>query len=351
MTALDILFVAELVPGSRSWQRVAALERLGHRVTTLSLVPDDASYEKKPGLIDRIRHRLHLPADRVDANRRILALAGERHFDVAWFERATTVTGATLRQLRQRRPDCRRIWYAEDDMMNPAHRSRQVTGAIPHYDLWSTTKSFNARPEEIPALGARKVLFVNNAFDASAHCPIELDQQDRAAFGADISFVGTFERPRAETLRRLAESGLSVRVWGNGWERMSDPQPGLDIAFRPVYGDDYRRAVAASAISLCFLRKGNRDLQTCRSFEIPAIGGFMLHEASPEMEAILAPDREAGYFSRDEELPDLCRRWIADADRRMKVAIAGHAKLVSGGHEHADRLRQILETAFADDPA
>lgn len=351
MTPLDVLFVAELVPGSRSWQRVAALERLGHRVTTLSLVPDDASYERKPGLVERIRHRFRRPADKVDANRKIVALAEKQHFDVAWFERATTVTGATLIGLNRRLPDCRRIWYAEDDMMNPAHRSRQVTGAIPHYDLWSTTKSFNARPEEVPALGARKVLFVNNAFDRMAHRPITLDTDTRTAFGADISFVGTYERPRAETLRRLAESGLSVRVWGNGWERMTAPPPGLEIAFRPVYGDDYRRAVAASAISLCFLRKGNRDLQTCRSFEIPAIGGFMLHESSPEMEAILAPDREAGYFSRDEELPEICRRWIADADRRMKVATAGHEKLVSGGHENADRLRQILETALADDPA
>ena len=124
MTALDILFVAELVPGSRSWQRVAALQRLGHRVTTLSLVPDDASYEMKPGLVDRIRHRLRLPADRVGANRRILALAEEQPFDAAWFERATTITGTTLTRLKQRHPDCRRIWYAEDDMMNPAHRSR-----------------------------------------------------------------------------------------------------------------------------------------------------------------------------------------------------------------------------------
>jgi hypothetical protein len=351
MTGLEILFVAELVPGSRSWQRVAAFERLGHRVTTLSLVPADASYERKPGLVERVRHRLRLPADQVGANRQIIELAETHPFDVAWFERATTVTGATLQRLKDIRPDCRRIWYAEDDMMNPAHQSRQVAGAIPHYDLWSTTKSFNARPQEIPALGARNLLFVNNAYDRDAHGPIDMDDAARKAFGADISFVGTFERPRAETLRRLADAGLHVRVWGNGWERMEAPPPGLDIAFRPVYGDDYRRVVTASAINLCFLRKGNRDLQTCRSFEIPAIGGFMLHETSPEMEAILAPDREACYFANDAELPEICRSLIADDERRIKIAAAGHARLTNGANEHADRLRQILEAARAGNPA
>lgn len=348
MRPLNILFVAELAPGSRSYQRIRRLEMMGHSVETLSLVPPDATYETKPRLIDRIRHRLRYPQDRSGANDRLRNLPAEPRPDIIWFERATTVPGATLRAIKQAHPDCKLIWYAEDDMMNPAHLSRQVASAIPFYDLWVTTKSFNTRPEELPSLGAKSMLFVNNAYDIEAHSPIELSGTDRQNFAADISFVGTWEHPRAETVRQLAEAGLSVRIWGNGWERMADPPASLDIAYKPVYGDDYRRVVSASKINLCFLRRGNRDLQTCRSFEIPAIGGFMMHEFSVEMSQILPPDQGAVYFDNETDLPRLCRFWLEHPENREKIAAAGRTELLTAGHEHEDRLREILEAATGE---
>jgi spore maturation protein CgeB len=343
---LDILFVAELVPGSRSWQRIDRLREMGHRVTEISLVPEGDSYERRPGLIERIRYRLRIPEDRANAAGRILDLASRQNFDIAWFERATTLSGGVLRKFKHMLPECRLVWYAEDDMMNPAHLSRQVESAIPVYDLWVTTKSFNTEPGELPARGARHILFVNNAYDRDAHSPAPADPEADARFAADISFVGTYEKPRSDVLRTLAEAGLKVRVWGNGWEKMDPVPDDLDIAYAPVYGEDYRRVVGASRINLCFLRKGNRDLQTCRSFEIPAIGGFMLHEESPEMAALLEPDREAGYFSGVADIVACCNYWLADDDRRKRVAQAGRRKMLTGGHEHQDRLETIIGAAM-----
>ena len=348
MRSLNILFVAELAPGSRSYQRIRRLELMGHSVETLSLAPPDATYETRPRLIDRIRHKLRYPEDRSGANAKLRNLPSDPRIDVVWFERATTIPGATLQAIRLAHPDCKLIWYAEDDMMNPAHLSRQAASAIPFYDLWVTTKSFNAEASEVPSLGAKSILFVNNAYDADAHSPITLSDEDRQTFAADISFVGTWEHPRGETVRQLAESGLSVRIWGNGWERMANPPANLDIAYSPVYGDDYRRVVCASKINLCFLRKGNRDLQTCRSFEIPAIGGFMMHEFSVEMSNILTANQCAVYFDGDTDLPDLCRYWLEHPERRKTVADAGRTELLKAGHEHEDRLRKILEAAIGE---
>ncbi|MEQ8711223.1 MAG: glycosyltransferase [Rhodospirillales bacterium] len=345
MKPLNILFVAELAPGSRSYQRIRRLKLMGHSVETLSLVPPDATYETRPRLIDRIRHRLRYPQDRSGANDRLRHLPSQPRPDIVWFERATTVPAATLRAIKQSHPDCKLIWYAEDDMMNPAHLSRQVESAVPWYDLWVTTKSFNTRPDELPSLGAKSILFVNNAYDIDAHSPIDLSDEDRQCFGSDISFVGTWEHPRAETVRRLAEAGLSVRIWGNGWERMANPPASLDIAYTPVYGDDYRRVICASKINLCFLRRGNRDLQTCRSFEIPAIGGFMIHEFSVEMSKILPPSQGAVYFDNETDLPGLCRFWLDHTEKRKMIAETGRSELQKAGHEHEDRLREILEAA------
>ena len=81
-------------------------------------------------------------------------------------------------------------------------------------------------------------------------------------------------------------------------------------------------AVAHSKINLCFLRKGNRDLQTCRSIEIPAMGGFMIHERNAEISDLLQEDREAVYFS-DHEVLEKVTHWLSNDRGRRCIASQG----------------------------
>jgi len=340
--SLRIVVVGQTFLGSRTPQRVRALTELGHRVRMVPINCDGATYEDRPSLMARLRYRLRLPADPAEANGRLVTEAGTG-FDLAWIEAAPMIRAATLRRVRTLLPAVRLVWYAEDDMMNPVHRSRWLERAMGEFDLWVTTKSFNARPQEVPALGARRVLFVDNSFDRHLHRPMELSEEERRRFGADIAFVGTYERPRAASLLALAEAGLRVRVWGNGWGALAGRHANLTIENRPVYDDDYARVVSASRINLGFLRKGNRDLQTCRTVEIPAIGGFLLHERSGEAERLLSPDHEAAFFSDDAELVAQCRRWLADELGRAAAAAAGRRRMLADGQDHHGRLRQILD--------
>lgn len=340
--SLSIVLVGQTILGSRTPQRARAFAELGHRVRVVPINPDGATYEDRPSLVDRLRYRVRLPADPAEANARLRREA-DAGFDLAWIEAAPMIRADTLRAVRARLPGAALVWYSEDDMMNPVHRSRWLDRAMPRFDLWVTTKSFNARPEEVPALGARRVLFVDNSFDPHLHRPMTLTDEDRRAFGADVSFVGTFERPRAASLLALAQAGIAVRVWGNGWQSLTGADPRLTVESRPVYDDDYARVISASRINLGFLRKGNRDLQTCRTVEIPACGGFLLHERSVEAERLLAPDRDAAFFADDGELIAQCRRWLADEPARAATAAAGRARVVADGHAHADRLRAILQ--------
>jgi spore maturation protein CgeB len=339
---LSIVAVGQTILGSRTPQRVRALEGLGHRVRVVPINRPGATYEDRPGLVERLRYRLRLPADPAGANQALLLAAGDRAADLVWIEAAPMISAATLRRERAARPGIRLVWYSEDDMMNPVHRSRQLEGALGLFDLWVTTKSFNARSDEMPALGVRRPLFVDNSFDPLLHRPMALSPEERRHWGADIAFVGTYEAPRARSLLALAEAGLSVRVWGNGWSRLAGSHPGLRVEGRPVYDGDYARVVSASRINLGFLRKGNRDLQTCRTVEIPACGGFLLHERSPEAERLLAEGREAAFFADDGELVTQCRRGLADEPARAAAAAAGRTRMLAGHHDHASRLAFIL---------
>ncbi|NFV81556.1 CgeB family protein [Magnetospirillum aberrantis] len=343
--SLRILVVGQTILGSRTPQRVAAMAGLGHRVETVAINRDGATYEDRPSLMERIRYRLRLPADPAGANRE-LARRVTDGFDVVWIEAAPMIRAATLRTVRRLAPHTPIVWYGEDDMMNPRHLSRWLKAAIPLFDLWVTTKSFNAAPDELPALGARNVLFVDNSFDSSLHRPAAPDDARRARLAADVSFVGTYEAPRAASLLALAQAGVAVRVWGNGWQRMADTNAHLVIEGRPVYDDEYAAVISASRINLGFLRKGNRDLQTCRTVEIPACGGFMLHEHSDEACRLFRPDHEAAFFHDDTELVEQCRHWLADEAGRQRVAAAGRARALKDGYDHAHRLAFILNRAL-----
>lgn len=344
--SLDILYVGQTVPGSRTLQRITCLRDLGHRVKVISTNEQGATYEDKPRLSARFRHRLRLPADPAGANKKITESAISGTWDIFWLDRAVEIRAATLRAIKTASPGTRLVWYAEDDMMNPLHRSRWIEAALSLFDLWVTTKSFNALPEEMPALGVRRVLFVNNSFDPILHRPREITDEDRAAFGADVSFVGTFEGPRAASIRYLAENGINVRVWGNGWESVTKAPPAMKIENQPVYDRDYGKVVCSTSINLCFLRHANRDLQTCRSMEIPAFGGLMMHERNLEITALFCENREAVFFDSDEELLIQCRKWLADREAREQVGEAARKAVISGKHSHQERLREILTAAL-----
>lgn len=345
--SLRIIAVGQTIPGSRTPQRIRAMEELGHRVTMVPINRPGATYEDRPGLIERVRYRLRLPSDPAGADR-TLAAAAEAGCDVVWVEAAQQIRAETLRQVRGLNPGVRLIWYSEDDMMNSVHRSRRLERAMPEFDLWVTTKSFNTAPNEVPSLGIRRMLFVDNSFDPHIHRPQVLTEAERRQWGADVSFVGTYENSRARSALHLAENGIRVRVWGNGWRHMRDVHPLLVVEDQPIYDMVYGRAVCASRINLAFLRKGNRDLQTCRTLEIPACGGFMAHEYTDEAARLFRPDHEAAFFRDDSELISLCRLWLTDEEARGKTAEAGRRRAWEGGHTHADRLTRILAAAFED---
>ncbi len=248
----------------------------------------------------------------------------------------------TLRRVRRINPNIAIVWYGEDDMMNPRHRSRWLEAAMPEFDLWLTTKSFNANPNELPAFGVRKVLFVNNACDPHIHRPVSVTEKDRQQFGAPISFIGTFESPRAETLLHLAASGFSIRVWGNGWRDWIGRHPNLHIEDRPAYNDEFAKVVAASAINLCFLRKANRDLQTCRSIEIPACGGFMVHESNDEIKGLFRDGVEAVYWENEDMLVDLCNKWLSNDGDRSIVAKTARERVLELGLTHASLISDVF---------
>ena len=86
----------------------------------------------------------------------------------------------------------------------------------------------------------------------------------------------------------------------------------------------------------------NDDLQTTRTVEIPACGGFMLAERTNEHLALFNAGTEADFFSSNEELLALCQKYLEDDGLREQIAEAGKRRTEIGNYSNDGMVRSIL---------
>lgn len=222
------------------------------------------------------------------------------------------------------------------------NRSWYYTWGLKFYDVVFTTKSFNCRPGELSALGAKRIIYIDQAYDKYLHKPVCISEEDKLRFGSEVGFIGSYERERAESMLYLAENGVKVRVWGNRWERFYKLHPNLILEQRPLYGEEYVKGICSTRINLCFLRKANRDLHTSRTFEIPACRAFMIAERTDEHLRLFDEGREAVYFGSNEELLQKVYYYLEHGTERESIANAGWKRCLSSGYSFHERIEIML---------
>jgi len=352
--AAKIVFVGDLNYYAKGSSRVRALESLGHLVTALTHTAIGGEDVGHPdfSLAFRIAWKLGIHLDTERVNPKILNAVESDKPDLLWIDKGNMVSPSTLARVKTLSPGTRIVSYSDDDMFNPLNRTRAYTSALPHYDFVFVTKTFNADPGELPSLGAKTCIAIDKAFDPERHRPLNLDEDDMREYGADVGFVGTYAPERGECLNRLAREKFDIRVWGNGWQDFSPVSSNLRIERRPLVNrpEDlrYTKGVNTTRINLGFLRKVNRDLQTDRSVEIPACGGFLLAERSIEHERLFDDGREAVFFDDEGDLVTKIHHYLANENERQEIAASGRRRCLDGGYSHRDRMGEMIERALAD---
>ncbi|MHB1421799.1 MAG: CgeB family protein [Gemmataceae bacterium] len=349
---LSILYVGSLREGLSCRQRLRALQQLGQTVDAIDI-------ERSPGgnrllsAWSRITYKLYrmrlLPRfkaiDFAGANEAILNHVRSVPVDVLWIDTGRTIRAQTLREVKKNRPRCIILGYTGDDLMARHNQSSQLLEGLPLYDVYFTTKTFGVA--ELRALGCPRVRFTPFAFDPDAHRPVSVSADEKKMIGGEVGFVGFFEEERARSMRFLASRGIPVRIYGGGWKSQASNRC-LRVEHRTVWGEDYVKVLCSFDINLGFLRRLSRDHQTCRSYEIPACGAFMLAERSDEHLELFKEGVEAEFFSSDQELLDKVRYYLAHPEERMRIAAAGRKRCLESGYSYPDRVRVILEQVRAE---
>lgn len=281
-------------------------------------------------------------------NEKIKKSIKQNFYDIVWIDKGTTIYPETLKYIKKVSPQTKIVSYSPDNMALRHNQSQQYLECIPLYDYIITNKSYIL--DDMQRLGAKDIRFVNNTYETTFHHPYQLTEDEQKVYGNEVCFIGAWEHERFNSLLHLVNSGIKVTVFGGGkWLKYKYEHPNLIIMGYSLMGKDYCKAICAAKISLCFLRKMNFDKQTTRSVEIPACGGFMLAERTEEHLSLFEEDKEAVFFSNNDELLEKCRYYLSHEDERKRIAVAGRERCVKSDYSNEGMIRRVLKEVLSDE--
>ena len=325
--------------------RAKAYRRLGHVVEHI----DVRELLPRTRWVDRLTWRVGGQVFAPIVCARLERMLGASRYDVCHVDGGEWVTASVIRILRQHAPAI--INYNIDDPLGgrDMRRFAAYRAALPHYDHVFVVRKPNV--EEAFRRGAKSVVRIWRSADELAHAPRALSPEDHQRWDCDALFLGTWMPERGPILLRLAELGVPLTIRGDGWQKAPE-WPRLERNWKGpgVHGDDYAKAIQCARISLGLTSKGNRDLHTTRSLEIPSLGGLLCAERTPEHQQMYTEGAEAVFWSTPEECAQACQRLLADDPRRRRIAERGRARLHRNGHLNEVVMKQLLGTAVSGAP-
>jgi spore maturation protein CgeB len=138
-----------------------------------------------------------------------------------------------------------------------------------------------------------------------------------------------------------------VSIWGGRWQK-SPSWNRLKPYFRGggLGGRDYVAAIQGAKICIGMLSKGNRDLHTQRSLEVPFVGGLFCAERTSEHQKMYQEGVEAVFWSDAIECARVCNELLANDSLRESIRLAGMKRVRLLGVGNEATCETILENAF-----
>lgn len=160
----------------------------------------------------------------------------------------------------------------------------------------------------------------------------------------DVTFVGTPKVDRAEYVRYLLQNGISVRLFGFGWEDYPE--------FKDIYGgaiesEEYNKIINQSKINLCFTKNYHRAKHiNQRPFEIAASKSFFLMEASPGYSDFFKEGEDVVTFKDKEELLQKVEYYLNNKKEKNKIADKVYKKIRKSfsGYANLSRFFKSIES-------
>lgn len=314
-----------------------AIERRGHEV----LHTDPYAEITKNKLVEYWSWHTGALGTSLLAEQTVRRDVGDGHFDVAFVDNGELISPRTVDFLKSRTSGVSLFLRDNPFVPRDGLRWRTLLAALPRYDLFVTRRTSTA--EEATSRGVKSVMHTTLFADEILHQPQAPTAEERAKYGAPVSFVGTWFPERGPFIETLVRRGVPLKVIGHRWSRAANYSTFAHVVV-PGYLSprEYSAAVRSSSIAIAMLSKGNADLHTARSLEIPAMGVLFCAERTSEHLAMYKEGAEAVFWSSAEECADICLALLEDPDRIARIAAAGRRRVAASDHWTEPTMERIL---------
>ena len=342
-----ILYLGDDRPGSTSAHRANALKRLGYQVSIFNPAKGVSGILGAQWL-DPLHYRLgyRLLQSQLSRWTEQLVKAIPKP-DLVWVNSGELLGAACLQALKQLA--CPVILYNNDDPTGrrDGHRFDSLLKALPYYDLGVVRRKENLA--EYSAREVNRVMLVWCSYDEINHRPFSQISEIPAAYRSEVAFIGTWMKHenRDKFLLELIGQGIPVNIWGNRWNK-SPYFAQLKSHWRgpALSGRNYVAAIQGAKICLGFLSKGNRDLHTRRSVEVPFAGGLLCAERTSEHQELYQEGVEAVFWSDAAECASICKQLLGNSKRREEIRLTGMQRVRTLGVGNEDICREIIKAAL-----
>lgn len=333
---MNILYLGSSLGTSK--HRADALRRLGHSVQEIDpeqLVPKG-----------RLAAKLHWETGGLLCEKGVMASVlprlGGTKFDCVLVNGGRYVGPALVQELQHRFGPV--INYNNDDPFGVRDRFSWALyrRAISCYDLVIVLRTANIA--EAAALGAKRTMRVNFSADEVAHAPRLLTEADHIRWGSDVVFVGTWMPERGPFMEKLIKRGVPLTIYGGRWQKAKEWSL-LQSAWKgpaTTTDDEYAKVIQCAKISVGLLSKGNRDLQTQRTFEVPSLGTLLCAERTIEHQQLYCEGEEAVFWADAEECADMCLSLLRHEPQRQEIAHRGHLRCIQNGDFNERTMARLL---------
>jgi hypothetical protein len=318
------------------------MRRLGHHVQHIDL----REWLLSTPWVDRVTWRLGGQWFGWWLARQINERLAGQCYDLVYVDNGEHVSPSVVKAFRAHAP--RVVNYNIDDPTGGRDMQRFAAYrlALPHYDLAAVVREDNL--PECKALGARRVIRVWRSADEINHSPRPLNDVLRQVWSSDVLFLGTWMPERGPFLRDLVRLGVPLTIRGSHWQKAPEwPELAHHWKGGSLEGDDYALALQCAKVNLGLVSKGNRDLHTTRSLEIPALGALFCAERTSEHQSMYVEGEEAVFWKDAKECSSVCLQMLTDDAKRNRIAHDGHLRFKANRHGNEDIIAGILKESLA----
>jgi spore maturation protein CgeB len=274
-------------------------------------------------------------------NQQVVDAAKQFEPDLLLAFKGSYATAITLRELR--RCGIALYNYYPDRMVFAC--GTLLEDAIPEYDCVFDTKRF-WDGDAGKKIRVRNSVFVPHGYDIEIHRLTRVDARDTRQYGCDVGVIATHVPMKEQVLHELLKlrPRLGLHIWGRQWNEYCRSNRVREcLRGTALTGVGYTKAIRSTRINLGILgvTPEAKDETTTRTYEIPACGGFMLHERSSEVLELYKEGEEVACFSSPQELAEKIDYYLAHPEERDAIAAAGHRRCVPA-YSYDSRMAEIL---------